>query len=62
MNAVIDLSFEGAPIRSVIIEGEPGFAGKDVCLRLGYADPTNVMKQHCKGVVKYHPIVTEALS
>lgn len=56
MNDIIDLSFEGATIRSVIIDGEPGFAGKDVCLRLGYADPTNAMKQHCKGVAKHHPL------
>lgn len=56
MNAVIDLSFEGAPIRSVIMDGEPGFVGKDVCQRLGYADTTNAMKQHCRGVVKRHPI------
>lgn len=56
MTAVIDLSFEGAPIRSVVIEGEPGFVGKDVCQRLGYADATNAMKQHCRGVVKRHPI------
>ncbi|WP_010339928.1 BRO-N domain-containing protein [Sphingobium yanoikuyae] len=58
MNDVIDLSFEGASIRSVIIDGEPGFAGRDVCLRLGYADPTNAMKQHCKGVAKHHPLPT----
>ncbi len=26
-------------------------------MALGYADPTNAMKQHCRGVVKRHPIV-----
>lgn len=24
--------------------------------RLGYADPTNAMKQHCRGVVKHYSI------
>lgn len=33
------------------------FVAKDVCLALGYADPTNAMKQHCRGVVKRHPIL-----
>jgi len=50
-------NFEGAPVRVVQIEGEPHFIGKDVAERLGYADPTNAMKQHCRGVVKRHPIV-----
>lgn len=50
-------SFEGAQIRSVVIDGEPWFVGKDVCRVLGYADPVNAMKQHCRGVVKRHPII-----
>ena len=51
-------SFEGAQIRSVVIDGEPWFVGKDVCRVLGYADTVNAMKQHCKGVVKRHPMLT----
>lgn len=51
-------SFEGAQIRSVVIDGEPWFVGKDVCRVLGYADTVNAMKQHCKGVVKRHPLRT----
>ena len=31
---------------------------QDVAERLGYADPTNAMKPHCKGVVKRHPLLT----
>lgn len=46
---------ESTPIRVITIDGEQWFVGKDVCLALGYADPTNAMKQHCKGVVKRHP-------
>lgn len=45
-------------VRVVVIDGEPWFVGKDVCGVLGYADHTNAMKQHCKGVVKRHPLQT----
>ena len=38
--------------------GEVLFVGKDVAAALGYADHTNAMKQHCKGVVKHHPLQT----
>ena len=56
MNGLL-FEFDGAPVRAVKINGEPYFVGKDVADRLGYADPTNAMKQHCRGVVKRHPIV-----
>lgn len=58
MNAIVSFSFEGMEVRTVPIDGEPWFVGKDVAERLGYADPTNAMKQHCKGVVKRHPLST----
>lgn len=57
MNAVTPFSFDGADVRVVTINGAPGFIGKDVAERLGYADTTNALKQHCRGVVKHHPIV-----
>jgi anti-repressor protein len=56
-NDVVPFFFEGARVRTVTIDGELHFVGIDVCERLGYADPTNAMKQHCRGVVKRHPIV-----
>lgn len=56
---LIPMQFENANIRIVTDEsGEPWFVGKDVAEALGYADPTNAMKQHCKGVVKRHPLST----
>ena len=58
MTEIIPFNFEGSDIRVVDIDGTPWFVGKDVAERLGYADPTNVMKQHCKGVVKRHPLQT----
>ena len=49
--------FEGHNVRIVLDEqGEPLFVGKDVCAALGYSDSVNAMKQHCRGVVIYHPI------
>lgn len=55
--SIIPFSFKGAEVRTVVMDGTPAFVGKDVCDRLGYADATNAMKQHCRGVVKRHPIV-----
>lgn len=54
---VLPFRFESISVRAVEIDGAPWFVGKDVAEALGYADPTNAMKQHCRGVVKRHPIV-----
>lgn len=57
MSNVIPFKFKDAQVRVVTDEsGETWFVGRDVCERLGYADQTSAMKQHCRGVVKYHPI------
>ncbi|WP_350258515.1 phage antirepressor [Scrofimicrobium sp. R131] len=45
-------------IRTVNDEGHVLFCGKDVTTALGYKDPTNALKLHCKGVAKYHPLET----
>lgn len=47
---------ESTPIRIVTLDGEQWFVGKDVCQALKYADTTNAMKLHCRGVAKYHPM------
>lgn len=50
---------DGKAIRSLILpNGEPGFVGKDVAERLGYADPTTAIRAHCKGVPILHPLLT----
>ena len=52
--------FGGQNVRVLQAEnGEPQFVGKDVCDALGYADATNAMKRHCKGVAKRHPLRTD---
>lgn len=54
---LIPFAFGIQDVRVLLLDGEPWFVGKDVAEMLGYADPTNAMKQHCRGVVKRHPIV-----
>lgn len=56
MNNITPYRFEGANVRALEIAGEPWFVGRDVADVLGYKDPVNAIKQHCRGVAKYHPI------
>lgn len=59
MNQITPFQFEAHQVRVVTDEaGELLFVGKDVCLAIGYSDHNNAMKQHCKGVVKRHPLQT----
>jgi len=59
MSNITPFSFEKHQIRVVAIDGDPWFVGKDVCDALGYKDANNAMKQHCKGVAKHHPLLTD---
>lgn len=45
---------EFGEIRTIEEEGRVLFCGKDVASALGYKDPTNAMKRHCRGVAKRH--------
>lgn len=48
----------GATIRTVVdSEGNTRFCAKDSAVALGYSDPTNAVKRHCRGVSFRHPIV-----
>ena len=50
---------DGKAIRSLILpNGEPGFVGKDVAERLGYANPSDAIGRHCKGVAIHYPLPT----
>lgn len=51
-------TFDGATVRAVEIDGDPYLVGKDVAERLGYANPADAIRQHCKGVVKRYPLQT----
>jgi len=57
MSEIIPFQFEAHDVRVVMVDGEPWFIGRDVAEVLGYLDTVNALKQHCRGVVKYHPIV-----
>ena len=52
-------SFESYNVRVITDGKHPLFVARDVALALGYKDPTNAIKQFCKGVVKHHPLQTE---
>lgn len=58
MSNITNFSFNGSDVRVVDIAGEPHFVGKDVAERLGYANATDAMNRHCKGVVKRYPLQT----
>ena len=59
MSNITCFNFNGAAVRTVILpNGEPGFVGKDVAERLGYADTSDAIKRHCKGSVIRLPLPT----
>lgn len=43
-------------VRTVEIDGEVYLVGKDVAAALGYANETDAMNRHCRGVAKRYPI------
>ena len=55
---LIPFQFQSLTIRTVVIDDEVWWVGKDVCQALGYANPSDAMKQHCKGVAKRYPLQT----
>jgi len=59
MSNITNFSFNGADVRTIVLpNGEPGFIGKDVAERLGYANPSDAIGRHCKGVVIRYPLPT----
>ncbi|AMK75390.1 MULTISPECIES: Bro-N domain-containing protein [Methylomonas] len=60
MSQLIPFEFNGNSVRVITDNnGDLWFVGKDVCENLGYADHINAIKQHCKGMVKRHPLQTQ---
>lgn len=50
--------FDGADVRTVIIDGEPWFVAVDVARILGYANAADAARRHCKGVAERYPLPT----
>ena len=58
---VVPFFFQENEVRTIIDEqGNPLFVAKDVASILGYVDTVNAIKQHCRGVVKHHPLTTSS--
>lgn len=56
MSNIVPYSFDGANVRVIEISGETHFVGKDVADALGYANASDAMNDHCRGVAKRYPI------
>ena len=58
--AVAPFKFNDHLIRVVTDEnGEPLFVGKDVCDALKYANASKAFSDHCKGVTRRYPLLTD---
>ena len=54
----LDCPVGGQQIRGIMLENCPYFVGKDICVALGYKNPSKALSDHCKGVTKHHPFCT----
>jgi prophage antirepressor-like protein len=55
---LVPFKFENYSIRTITDEkGDTWFIGKDVCEALGFANPSDAMNTHCRGIAKRYPIV-----
>lgn len=56
MNKLQNFTFDGSTVRTIMINSEPYFVGKDVAEILGYSNPRDAIKKHIddedKGVAK----------
>lgn len=50
--------FDDQELRTVTVDGETLFCGKDVCTILGYEFPDNTMYTYCKDALKRHYLET----
>lgn len=60
MNEIREWSFEGAQVRTLELDGEPWFVGKDIAERLGYSNTRKALADHVdeedKGVTKCYTL------
>ena len=55
---IIPFDFGGKRVRTVVIDNQPWFVGKDACDILGYMNSSKAMNDHCRGVTKRYPLET----
>lgn len=48
MNELQEFNFQGNQLRTVMIDSEPFFVGKDAASAIGYSDTNNALKAHVK--------------
>ncbi len=48
----------GQEVRTVKVDGQAHLVGNDVARRLGYVNPGNAMRDHCKGGPIWAPLQT----
>ncbi|WP_292727162.1 phage antirepressor [Microbacterium sp. UBA837] len=58
MTALDVFQYDGADVRTVVIDGEPWFVARDVAAILGYANAADAISKHCKGVANHYPLQT----
>jgi len=58
MNNIQLFQYEEKPVRTVTIDGEPWWIAKDVCAILKYANASDAIKTHCKGIANSYPLQT----
>ena len=52
--------FDGQEVRTVTVDGVVQFMGSEVCKRLGYANSSKAMADHCRGITDRYPLMTAA--
>ena len=57
-NAIQPFKFKDHEVRTVVIEDAPFWVAKDVAEVLGYANISDAISKHCKGVAKRYPLQT----
>ena len=45
-NQILSFNFKNSNIRSELINGEPWFVAKDLCINLGYSIPHKAIRDH----------------
>ena len=58
VNEIVPFNFNGNSVRVFVLDGEPWFVGKDITDILGYASPSQTLKDHCKSLKSLASIET----